>query len=54
MRIRIYDIGKYIHLKPEDLGLVRCRMSLPSTFDVTDKELFFLSVIKYGIKFKEV
>lgn len=35
----------------EEVGLLNVENSMMSIFDVIDKKLFFLSVIKHGIKF---
>jgi hypothetical protein len=39
---------------PHTLGLQQIKGSFGSTFKVTDKELFLLSVIKHGIEYKKI
>ena len=52
MRILIYDIGDGNSCTDEELGMQR-ESGYTWLYEIKDKELFFLSVIKYGIKFKK-
>jgi hypothetical protein len=57
MRIKISDWGtlasSFTYLEDGDIGIRYINLS-KNLYKVLDKELFFLSVIKYGIAFEEI
>lgn len=57
-RIEIYGNGwgtyNPIISNIQDIGIKYPRREAGTNFEIVDKELFFLSVIKYGITFNEV
>lgn len=62
MNIKFISIGSYPWQKKENLTNIGLLMkfhdpettSSPAYFQIIDEQLFFLSVIQYGIEFKEL
>lgn len=56
MLIEIKNIHKLgiVMAYPFDLGISTINGSFGTTYKVIDKQLFFLSVIKYGIEFRKI
>lgn len=53
MRIIIYNWKDSVSYTPKELGLKKVNTYYFKGYDVINKKLFFLSVIKYGIVFRE-
>ena len=58
MKIRILNYSAVYKImfdvKPSDVGLSNAAREGGFVFEVKDIKLFFLSVIKYGLEFKQV
>jgi len=57
-RIEIYGNGWGTYnpniFNMQDIGIKYLKRQAGTNFDIVDEELFFLSVIKYGITFNEI
>lgn len=55
MQVKITNYGKSGgYMSPKQIGLTSHMFHVPSIYTVSDKKLFFMSVIKYGITFRSV